>query len=463
MDPTDKEKTSFIIDRGTYYYKVMPFGLKNAGATYQDCIEKVESIEWTDECQQALKDIKSYLSNLSLLAKPKDGERLLIYLDVSEVAVLADFVEDFSTSLVHEAEKGLQVFIGSKPVTWTLFTDGSSNVKGACLGIVLIPQSGEIIRQAIKCYTIITNEVEYEALIAGLEIARELGIEQIVIKSDSQLGENTEANALANLASVTEVTNAENAIVIHLFHSILDQVKNEYVILPEDKKKSQVLHQKAAWYCLIRGNLFRKMFGGPLAWCLGPSQTEYVMREVHERHCGNRAGGRSLHKEKIREVKGQLARSVSGSIVDLLNNYRTSTGETPFSLHYGTEALIPVEIGEPSMRYTHAIEEANEEEMQVSLDLLEERREVALIRMAAQKQMIERCYNRKANLWYFKIGDFVPKKVFRSTTMANVGKLSPNWEGPYKARGIAGKGAYELETMDGSILPSHWNTVHLKK
>ena len=32
--PKDKEKISFIIDRGTYCYKVIPFGLKNAGATY---------------------------------------------------------------------------------------------------------------------------------------------------------------------------------------------------------------------------------------------------------------------------------------------------------------------------------------------------------------------------------------------------------------------------------------------
>ena len=35
MNPEEKEHTLFIMDQGLYYYKVMPFGLKNAGAIYQ--------------------------------------------------------------------------------------------------------------------------------------------------------------------------------------------------------------------------------------------------------------------------------------------------------------------------------------------------------------------------------------------------------------------------------------------
>ena len=41
MDEADQEKTSFIISQGFFYYKVMPFGLKNAGATYQRLMNKM--------------------------------------------------------------------------------------------------------------------------------------------------------------------------------------------------------------------------------------------------------------------------------------------------------------------------------------------------------------------------------------------------------------------------------------
>ncbi|XP_070037086.1 uncharacterized protein LOC142166280 [Nicotiana tabacum] len=152
--------------------------------------------------------------------------------------------------------------------------------------------------------------------------------------------------------------------------------------------------------------------------------------------------------KRLEKLKGKWPEVLQGVLWAYRTTAKTSMGETPFSLVYGIEALIPMEIGEPRTRYTHTTEATNEEELRVNLDLIEERREATLIQMAAQKQMIERYYNRKSNLRYFKIGEFVLKKVFRSTKVANAGKLSPNWEGPYRVRGIAGKGAYELETMD---------------
>ena len=41
MDPSGQEKTSFVTGQGTYCYQVMPFGLKNAGATYQRLVNKM--------------------------------------------------------------------------------------------------------------------------------------------------------------------------------------------------------------------------------------------------------------------------------------------------------------------------------------------------------------------------------------------------------------------------------------
>ena len=41
LDEADQEKTSFVTSQGLFCYKVMPFGLKNAGATYQRLMNKM--------------------------------------------------------------------------------------------------------------------------------------------------------------------------------------------------------------------------------------------------------------------------------------------------------------------------------------------------------------------------------------------------------------------------------------
>lgn len=41
MDEANQEKTSFVTSQGLFYYKVMLFGLKNAGATYQRLMNKM--------------------------------------------------------------------------------------------------------------------------------------------------------------------------------------------------------------------------------------------------------------------------------------------------------------------------------------------------------------------------------------------------------------------------------------
>ncbi|XP_075091753.1 uncharacterized protein LOC142171928 [Nicotiana tabacum] len=117
-------------------------------------------------------------------------------------------------------------------------------------------------------------------------------------------------------------------------------------------------------------------------------------------------------KKRLEKSKGNWPEELPGVLWAYRTTAKTATGETPFLFVYGSEALIPVEIGEPSTRFTLATEESNDEELRTNLDLLKQRREATLIRMAAQKQIIERYYNIKAHLKYFKMGTSFLKRFF---------------------------------------------------
>ena len=77
--------------------------------------------------------------------------------------------------------------------------------------------------------------------------------------------------------------------------------------------------------------------------------------------------------------------------------YRTtpseSTGETPFSLTYGAEAVIPAEVNVCSARIDGFNLVQNELMMVEHLDLLEEYRELVVIRLAEYQQKLARHYN----------------------------------------------------------------------
>ena len=109
---------------------------------------------------------------------------------------------------------------------------------------------------------------------------------------------------------------------------------------------------------------------------------------------------------------------------------RVSTGETPFSLAYGTEAFVPVDICMPML----LTGEINPDQSVVQLCLSQyqskERRREAQIRIVAHQQQIKASHH-KVKPCKFQVGDLVLKLVIQSTKERNEGKLGPNWEGPY--------------------------------
>ncbi|XP_075083567.1 uncharacterized protein LOC142167302 [Nicotiana tabacum] len=168
-------------------------------------------------------------------------------------------------------------------------------------------------------------------------------------------------------------------------------------------------------------------------------------------------------KKKLEDAKGKLLDELSGVLWTYRTMTKSSMGETPFSLVYVSEALIPVEVGEPTLRYSRENEETNNKELLVKIDLLEEHQNLAYVRMVVQKQRAKMYYNRRANLQSFKVGDLVLRKVTQSTRNVNIGKLGSTWEAPYRVSAITDKGSYQLENQDGVKLSSNWNVTYLKR
>ena len=119
---------------------------------------------------------------------------------------------------------------------------------------------------------------------------------------------------------------------------------------------------------------------------------------------------------------------------------KVSNGDTPFSIVYGTEAVIPSEIRMTTIRTVEVNITTNDDEWRIGLDLLEKRRERAAIQEARGKSKMKGYYDAKVWSTSFRPGDF----VFRANDASHAedtGKLGPKWEGPYEVIEALGKGA----------------------
>nr|GEX27450.1 reverse transcriptase domain-containing protein [Tanacetum cinerariifolium] len=141
---------------------------------------------------------------------------------------------------------------------------------------------------------------------------------------------------------------------------------------------------------------------------------------------------------------------------------KSSHGYTPFSLTYGTEAVIPTEIGMPTYRTAAVDVVNNNEELRLNLDLLEERRGRTTVCEAGAKSKMMKYYNARVRGVAFRPCDFVYRNNDASHAVAG-GKLGPKWEGPYEVTEALGNRAYKLRSTDGTVLPRTWNVINLKR
>ena len=130
---------------------------------------------------------------------------------------------------------------------------------------------------------------------------------------------------------------------------------------------------------------------------------------------------------------------------------------------YGSETVIPLATGFPTLRISTFTSDDNDELLKKSLDLIEERRENAMVQLAYYQHKLKQGYDTNVKLRSLAPGDLVLRKVLGSTKNPAWGKLGLNWEEPYRITSVAVIGVYYLEDLDEKTVLHHWNVNNLQR
>ncbi|XP_075640625.1 uncharacterized protein LOC142612412 [Castanea sativa] len=99
-------------------------------------------------------------------------------------------------------------------------------------------------------------------------------------------------------------------------------------------------------------------------------------------------------KKRLDDAKGGWVEELPHVLWAYRTTPRRSTGETPFSMTYGMEVIIPLESGFPTLKSDQYDEASNHERMYDCLNTIEERREVANVKMGSYQQKLKQTYDK---------------------------------------------------------------------
>ncbi|GJR66367.1 reverse transcriptase domain-containing protein [Tanacetum coccineum] len=313
---------------------------------------------------------------------------------------------------------------------WTLFTDGATSLKGSGAGLVLIGPSGLEYTYALRLTFVSTNnEAEYEALLAGSIVQEKILGPDVEVRGSftSKLRNPGNPHGICGMHIRPQRASVRKAMRQGYYWPTMHADAKEEV----DKCDSCQIHTPiprlpkthmtsimAPWpfyqwgmdilgpltparggkevIRFVMDNIICR-FGLPRiivtdngaqlvnepfkGWC-----TRFKIQQMNTSVAHPQANGlvERANRSLMEGIKTRLGRERAGWVDELPNvlwahrtSIKQSNGETPFSLTYGSEAVIPAEIGIPSYRTLMIREEYNEEEQRLNLDLLQERREAA--------------------------------------------------------------------------------------
>ncbi|XP_004301972.1 PREDICTED: uncharacterized protein LOC101291061 [Fragaria vesca subsp. vesca] len=256
-------------------------------------------------------------------------------------------------------ETGTPAVCDHDPI-WTLYVDGSSNQSGSGAGLVLTTPQNDELEYALRFnFKASNNEAKYEALIAGLRIAKELEATKVRVHSDSQLvvnqvlGEyqakdhvmaaylikvksllscftsydvvqipreqNERADALARLASAIDCNVGKHIPIEYMNKPSIEEEQETLQIdnipnwmdpifdflskgeLPDDPLEARKVKYRAGRYLIVNGTLYKQGYSAPYLRCVTLSEGINVLSDIHEGICGNHSGARSLALKTLRQ------------------------------------------------------------------------------------------------------------------------------------------------------------------
>ncbi|GJW23823.1 reverse transcriptase domain-containing protein [Tanacetum coccineum] len=383
----------------------------------------------------------------------KLGKHDIVFLRRTEKEMPAIFLVEIPFKDNKKKEKPKEVpYSNSK---WRLYTDRASNSDGSGAWLMLIDPEGKEYTYALRFeFETTNNEAEYEALLAGLRKAQEMEIAKVVIFLDSQLlyivehvrsNQNKKADALSKLASMTFEHLIKEVLVEVLTKRSIEEKEvlnvdmqerkswmdpiHEYLLsglFPEDTKEAKKIRIQAPQYKLIRETCTKDpssqhdsvAFGVP--WIISSKEEKHFKEGMFTDLCKGLKVTQSFspvteHMEIMNHIEKKLTRSQQGSVDNLAKTLwihrtlpRNSQKETPFSLTYGSEAVILI------------IEATDDKGRVQKATKGKESKEVASIEKAYYRNKLQKYHNARGSHPMYIVGDFVLLK-------RNVNE----WQGPY--------------------------------
>ncbi|XP_073024349.1 uncharacterized protein [Primulina eburnea] len=353
---------------------------------------------------------------------------------------LGEYDIEYRPRVAIKAQDLSEIIQSDEEEVWRAVVDGASSLAGCGVGVVT------------------NNGAEYEVFLAGVRAALKIGASRIILYSDSQLvtqqikgiyetkddimlkylkfskaqtesfvdwsieqiprEDNGEADALAKMAaSLTEVNTREvlhvTRLILSTDNKVLPAQEDSWMtplikfiahsILPEDQAQAQKINKTSSQW--VEAESLAKI-----------SEKE-VLKFLWKRIVCRFGVPRRLILDNGRPFQGNKIEVVNMIIVQALKTrlqgkekdwveelpsvlwaYMTTsrdpTQENPFNLVYGYEAVLHVEIGKSSARVEYYPDD-DEQRRAMELDLVEEKREQAMIQMEAYQGRVMKSYNKR--------------------------------------------------------------------